>query len=69
MAVQKIDGIPINAFMTTEEVAEALRFTVTSSNPGQSAWKWIKRNNLERFNRGRRVLVLRNAVEAAVEGR
>lgn len=56
--------IPPSTYMTTEEVADLLRFTATSLNPTQSAWKWIKRHGLRVYPRGRRVLVLRAAVMA-----
>lgn len=53
-------------YLTTSEVAERLRFTVTSKSPLVSAWKWIKRNELRVYPVGRTVRVLRQSVDDAL---
>lgn len=53
-------------YLTTAEVAERLRFTVTSKAPLVSAWKWITRNQLRVYPVGRTVRVLEQAVDDAL---
>lgn len=53
-------------YMTTAELADYLRFTVTSKAPLVSAWKWMNRRQLKVYPVGRNVRVLRAAVDAAL---
>jgi hypothetical protein len=53
-------------YMTTAELADYLRFTVTSKAPLVSAWKWINRRQLKVYPVGRNVRVLRAAVDAVL---
>lgn len=57
----------MSPYLTTADVAERLRFTDTKY-PLINAWKWIKRNNVRQLRRGRRVLVFRADVDAALKG-
>lgn len=57
----------LSRYLTTRELAEELRYV--GANAQNSAQKFIKRNGLRRYWRGRCVLVKRADVDDALAGR
>ena len=51
-------------FLTTAEAAEYLRFA--GPNPKRTLWKWLQRQGIRTYKRGRAVLVRREDLDAAL---
>lgn len=63
-------GIPDSPYLTLEEGARHCRFDVTApSEPVECFRRWLIREGIPLAKRGRRVLVRRSVLDAALEKR
>lgn len=58
--------MPSSPYLSTAEVADYLRLTVTCKRPESAARKWIARKQLRLYPVGKSKLVLRTAVDAVL---